>query len=190
MTRRLDERGITLIETLAALGIAGLVAVLLLGALAFSGGAWTKASAIGDAASEIYASQTVLRRLALNFSNATGGARFGGDATALAFTTRFAMPGEAPAPMEAALSLDTCEKKTCLVLVLERGAAPGRAGDIVRTPLIRGVVGLRLAYLAKDGWRSEWAPKDGAPKLVRIDVQFGKSDARRWPALFLPLGGA
>ncbi len=187
MTRRHDERGITLIETLAALGIAGLVAVLLLGAFAFSGGAWTKASAIGDTASEIYASQTVLRRLALNFSNATGGARFGGDAKALAFTTRFAMPGEAPAPMEAGLALDACEEKICLVLVLERGAAP--AGDIVRTPLIRGVTGLRLAYLAQDGWRSEWSPKDGAPKLVRIDVRFGKRDPRRWPPLFLPLGG-
>jgi len=190
MTRWRDERGITLIETLAALGIAGLVAVLLLGAFAFSGGAWTKASAIGDSASEIYASQTVLRRLTLNFSNATGGARFGGDAQAMAFTTRFAMPGEAPASVEAALSLDTCEKRTCLVLVLKRGATPGRAGDIVRTPLIRGVTGLRLAYLAQDGWRSEWGPKDGAPKLVRIDVLFGGRDARRWPALFLPLGGA
>lgn len=187
------ERGLSLIETLAALGIAGLVGVLLLGAFAFSGGAWTKASAIGDATSEIYATQTMLRRLARNYSNATGGARFAGEADALAFTTRFAMPGSAPVPMEAGLALDTCGKTTCLVLMLERGNAAhaGRAADaILRTPLIRNIAGLDIAYLGAGGWMANWRAADGAPKLVRVDVRFTERDPRRWPPLYLAPGGA
>jgi len=188
--RRAD--GFTLIETLATLGIAGVVSVLLLGSLAFSGAAWTRSAALADAASDVYSAQSMLRRLALNFSNGTGGARFAGNAQSLALTTRFGFPGTAPVAMEAALALDTCEDRPCLILKLSRAATKGAAPIAIRTPLILGVKDLRVSYLPADtqDWRGNWRAQDGAPRLVRIEIAFPARDPRRWPVLYLPLSAS
>jgi general secretion pathway protein J len=185
------DHGFTLIETLATLGIAGLVSVLLLGSLGFSGGAWTRSVALADASSDIYAAQTALRRLALDFTNGTGGARFAGNVQSLAMTTRFAFPGAIPAPTQAALALDTCDDKPCLVLTLSRSAPAGASATAVRTPLVRDIAGARFSYLSSAGvWTDAWREQDGAPRLVRVELQFAARDPRRWPPLYLALGAS
>lgn len=185
------EAGFTLIEALATLGIAGVVSTLLLGSFAFSGAAWSRSTALADASSDIYSAQGLLRRLALNFSNGTGGAHFAGNAESLALTTRFGFPGTAPAPTEAGLAIGTCEETPCLVLTLSRAAATrGAPPVLIRTPLIRNVSALRVSYLAAGSqeWHGAWKAQDGAPRLVRVEVAFAGRDARRWPVLYLPVG--
>lgn len=55
-------------------------------------------------------------------------------------------------------------------------------------PLLENVRTLELQYLALDPalgpqWLSSWNARAGAPALIRIAVEFGPTDRRRWPKL-------
>ncbi len=147
--------------------------------------------ALTDASSDTYAAQTALRRLALDFTNGTGGARFAGNAESFAMTTRFAFPGTVPAPTEAAMAIDTCDGAPCLTLALDRDAGQGIAPMASRTPLVRGIAGVHVSYLSSTAqWSDTWREQDGAPRLIRVEVTFQPHDPRRWPPLYLPLGAS
>lgn len=180
-----SESGFTLIETLATLSIAGVLSVLLIGGLSFSGGAFTRSTALADAASDIYAAQSTLRRIVSSASNGAGGARFAGSARGFALTTRFAFPGAHPEATEADLSIAPCKREMCLTLSLARGQELA-----VTAPLVRRVAAVRMAYLGEEGWTEDWPQKKGAPRLVRIDLVFPHRDPRRWPPLYLSPGGS
>jgi hypothetical protein len=56
--------------------------------------------------------------------------------------------------------------------------------------LLEGVTGLELAYWRprsadfKGGWVGDWA-QPGLPGLVRVRLQFDKSDPRHWPDIVI-----
>ncbi len=62
-----------------------------------------------------------------------------------------------------------------------------------RSRLLENVRSVEFNYfgaLDDDGilrWRPTWVHLDKLPRLVAVDVQFGKTDTRRWQRLILPL---
>lgn len=183
------EAGFSLMELLVALSLAAIISVLLMGGLGFASKAWTKTNAIADSGSEIYGTQSVLRRALSGITLAAHKNKFAGTASAVSFETLFSMPGGEPRATEMQLGVARCGAKNCLTLRLASGATGGK---LVSTPLVRGVASAHIAYLgggADAKWRSDWPAGLGAPKLVRIALDFPRGDSRRWPTLFVALPG-
>jgi len=185
--------GFTLIELVVALSIVSLLSVMLLGGYTFTSRAWNRADAAGDDSSEIYGAQSVLRRAVAGIALDPNEVKFTGTATALAFTARFALPGEAPATTAITLDVDQCPEGQCLVLALSRPQTTNTASLAVSTPLVRGISDAAIAYRGNGddtSWHSEWPAGKGMPSLVRIDVGFNGKGPRFWPTLYLAPPGA
>ena len=186
-----NQSGFTLVESLAVLAIAGMLSVLLLGSFGFFSVAWRHATDKTDRSAEDYAAQSVLRRVTMGFTNATGGARVSGGAQTLSLTTRFALPGEAPTPIEASLAVEKRATDNQLVLTLTLPARPHAPPKKIRVPLISNIESVRIGFLSRSGeWLNAWHEAQGAPRLLRLEVRLASRDKNSWPALYLPLGAA
>ncbi|MDD3447120.1 MAG: hypothetical protein PHS60_17080, partial [Zavarzinia sp.] len=105
-------------------------------------------------------------------------ADFSGDERSLTFW--------APAPMA---SGDVPLRRYHLVLqgkgdLVLKGRPDRAREDAAPEVLLRGVAALHLSYLDDAGeWRRRWMAQPRPPRLVRVEVRFGKGDGRWWPPL-------
>jgi len=185
----LRARGFTLVESLAALVILGLMAGLGLAALGLVGRA---GAAVAPDPSEVTAAQELLRLRLLGAMPVIGrdaagrqAVLFEGGPDRLRFVAelppRFAVPGLAVVEI----------RRDADALVLRwaplsaAGEGEGNAGRV----LLPGVAAIALRYFGDpDGrqgavWRDRWDGAAVLPTAVQLALGFPPGDARSWPTL-------
>lgn len=164
-------RGFTLLETLVAVVLLGLVVIGLGQSLRLGTFAWARQSREVVAHDDLAGTERVLRRLiemAEPWRNGSA-ATFSGVTDKLAFRT--ILPGGRVA--DAIIESDTSDR-----LVLRMVTALGAEEHVLR----RGIDRLAFAYWAPDrGWQGAWQ-ETRLPRLVRIAV-IPKEGGRHWPEI-------
>ena len=193
------DAGFTLVETLVAMTLLGLVSLVLAGSLRLGGRAWDATEATVTAAAEVRAAQQLLRRsieqaqpVVLPLSDGRSAVAFGGERTAMALVAP--MPGHVGFGAFDSLRFEVAEEKgrRDLVAVWDRfGAAEGIRAfgpSARRIVLLKGIADLRLAYFGSEqpdappAWREAWTARPALPALVGVEVRFPPGDPRRWPS--------
>lgn len=198
MTRR--QAGFTLIELLVALTLLALTATMLFSGLRLGLRAWERSAAVSDELTETHAAQGALRRLVsearpISAQGADGEFIPGlsGSADRLVFVV--ALPGHLGSAGLHELDIATIEGDGLRSLVLTE--RPYRSADAEQADieghqvlLLPGVLDATFAYYGRrDGeetasWHMTWNEEE-MPDLVRIDVELGSKDGRRWPSLIV-----
>ncbi len=184
-SRGTHDAGFTLLEIVVALVVLGVLLVTLSQGVRFGFAAWGRQDQALRGAETLQAADRVLRRLIEDCYPGTerDGAKLVGRPHAMAFTSDLPI-GQDGAASRADISL-TVDRDRRLVLswlphLHAERLQPAPPPQL--SVLLEHVAGLQLSYWsdAARGWSREW---DAAtlPDLVRIRVQFGDGDPRRWP---------
>jgi general secretion pathway protein J len=192
--------GFTLIETLVALSLLGLVAILLSGGFQFGARAWEITSQEIARIGEVEGAQGFLRRqisqalpLTLQAAAAQPEPIFAGSAQDLRFSAPLSFHRS-----DAGLYVFLLEPRTSgstedLVLQWQIYRPDRRSQDMqLAEPLvvIADIADLQLSYYgrrdenAEPMWQSEWKAK-GLPMLIRLDIAFPRGDRRSWPSFVI-----
>lgn len=180
--------GFTLLETLAALAVLGLVLVGLAQGARFGLQGWRMQARQLAEPSGLDAVDRVLRRLvgAMSPGDTRNPPHVVGGAHELGFVSEFpAQQGpQGGMPVDVRLRLDGAHR---LLLewaphrdVIWTGAPPAATASV----LAEGVAGLDLSYWGGAGWRSDWT-EPALPLLVRARVVFAPGDGRHWPDIIV-----
>ncbi len=191
--RRHGECGFTLLETLVALVVLGLLMVTLTQGVRVGLQAWTMQGRINEDDIGIETTDRMLRAL---ISRASPGetvspqAPFIGTAHTLSFVTSLPDNFGAVATREADVTLLVADGR------LELRWRPHYRRWIVTPPapvssvVLDGVARIDIAYWQPGGgpnagtWLSAWTGRY-VPPLVRVHVVFAADDARRWPDILV-----
>jgi general secretion pathway protein J len=188
------EAGLTLLELLVAIGLLGLLFVVLQGGFALGHRVWERAgNRLAARIDTVTATQTLLReriaRANPAYIRSTGGrVTFEGYRDRLVFD---APPPDAMGPgtyLRYTLAVSP-DGELELSWKPDTMAAPTVAGE--RIGLLAGVAGLDLAYFgrgaedAQGRWSDVWRNRPRAPEVVRVRVLFAPGDGRVWPDLMI-----
>lgn len=195
-----DESGFTLIEMIVSLALMALIAMLLIQSLQATGLVTRSAQRLA-AQEEVQLVRGHLRRTLANVvRRRRDGKRvpFLGQGEALSATIGANAEAERVSEIAFGLSAAATFDGTGFALVEDTRITSDTTTGPEREVLLQGIVGLRLRYFGVlgQGGASDWQPRwvttwqrtDRLPTLVEISVDFPVTDARRWPALVLPLG--
>ena len=203
-----DNRGFTLIELLVAITLLGLILAMIFGGLRFGTRAWERADESIDAASEVQAVQSFLRRVLGQASEV--GAADGEDDEGVAFVgerERLAFVTSMPAHLGFAgfyrltLRLERGPEGASLIAEwrpFERERSPSQSAAVEERVLIEGIDDLAFGYFGSPeperppDWHELWLEAPTLPSLVRLELSFAPEDKRSWPELVaaLPLANA
>lgn len=198
------SRGFTLLEMLIALGVLGLLAVLLSGGVSFGARAWEAQTRRIDAQGEIDMVQSLLRTMLRSAqavpmegsAGAGGGPVLVGAANRIVFTAELPQAFAEGGLQEIVLRVSTDGR---LILAWRPNERPpdGERPPYRESELLRQVVGLEVAYFAKPvenkpgGWQTAWTQPGVLPGLIRLRVRLAAGDRRVWPDLLAaPVIGA
>ncbi len=198
------ESGFTLIEMIVSLALMALIAMLLIQSLQATGLVTRSAQRLA-AQEEVQLVRGHLRRTLANVvRRRRDGKRvpFLGQGKVLAATIGANAEAERVSEIMVGLSAAAAPDGAGFALVEETrissDAMTGAMTEPEREVLLRGIAGLRLRYFGVLGqtgsadwqprWVTAWQRTDRLPTLVEVSVDFPATDARRWPALVLPLG--
>ncbi|KQT49168.1 hypothetical protein ASG52_09350 [Methylobacterium sp. Leaf456] len=195
-----DESGFTLIEMIVSLALMSLIAMLLIQSLQATGLVTRSAQRLA-AQEEVQLVRGHLRRTLANVVRRRRDGRrvaFLGQGEALTATIGANVEAERLSEIAFGLSVAATPGGTGLALVEDIRVTSDAATGPQREILLEGIVGLRLRYFGVLGqggasdwqprWVTSWQRRDRLPTLVEVSVDFPAADARRWPALVLPLG--
>lgn len=195
-----DESGFTLVEMVVSLAVTALIALLLIQSLQATGLITRRAQRLA-AQEEVQLVRGHLRRtLASVVRRRRDGQRvpFLGQDGLLTATIAANDEAERVSEMRLDLAAAASPDGTGLALVEHTRTASDDAGTEQSEVLLDRIEGLRLRYFGVPGqagmsdwqprWVTTWARKDRLPVLIEVTVDFPAADARRWPALILPLG--
>ncbi|MBN9509910.1 MAG: prepilin-type N-terminal cleavage/methylation domain-containing protein [Alphaproteobacteria bacterium] len=185
---RLDgDRGFTLLETLVALAVLGLLLVLLVDGVHLGLQAWTAQARELRAYGDLDAIDRALRRLVedMDPGSTTAAPDVLGSKSDLRFTATLPQrAGSGPSgPTDIVLAVDARHR---LLLRWTPHRHERRFGPSPRpreVALLADVDRLRLAYwprAAPWGWRDHWSGPV-LPGRVRIRIVFSQQEARHWP---------
>lgn len=190
-----DEGGFTLLETIVALAILGLLALALAGALRLGGRAWDLNYQRLEDWRQIRAVQDLLRRTltqAYPLRPADDDrVVFSGGADSLTVIT--------PMPSHLALGaydvVRIAKARDDLVAEWNRfdpeTASLDLGPDSRRVVLLERVAGVRFDYFGSDqpgvraAWTSDWRGRRALPELVRVQVRFADGAHRSWPEMLV-----
>jgi general secretion pathway protein J len=193
MIGRRQDSGFTLLETLVALVVLGLLVVGLTHGVSTGLALWQAQSRrIGEAA-DLDAAARTLRNLLTGIPTTPNGDAAAGAATFEGSTSRLHLVGDLPTGLgttqRADIDLELRRGQLVLSWIPHRheisSAPPPKP---VETGLVRGVAQVALAYwgaAAPDqpaAWQGQWQGPQ-LPELIRVRVAFAKSDRRHWPDL-------
>jgi general secretion pathway protein J len=185
-----SDRGISLVETLAALAIVGMTCVMLVSGVSASRRAWERIDQKRGGVETVVSAQNLIR---LKLEHAFPQTRYDASAPYADFAgetngVNFLAPASA-ADGRQALRRYALKVSPAGDLVLESAsdvAAENRPpGNDV---LLKGINSVSLAYFSPDaaqGWQPRWQSRDTLPALVRIHVDFASGDTRFWPDLIV-----
>jgi general secretion pathway protein J len=193
MIGRRRDSGFTLLETLVALVVLGLLVVGLTHGVSTGLALWQAQSRrIGEAA-DLDAAARTLRNLLSGIPTTPSGDAAPGAATFDGSTSRLHFVGDLPTGLGTTQRADIDLELRRGQLVLswtphrhEISSAP--PPKPVETGLVRGVARVELAYwgaAAPDqpaAWQGQWQGPQ-LPELIRVRVAFAKRDRRHWPDL-------
>ncbi|WP_165190170.1 prepilin-type N-terminal cleavage/methylation domain-containing protein [Caulobacter soli] len=183
--------GYTLIELLVALGVMGLLGVMLLAGLSGSSAAWTRMDRSTTHDEAIEAAQDVLRERLQHAWPATrydlhpAGPDFDGDSARLVF---LAPPSDREGPGALRRYGLVLDANGDLVLESLSDVALDQTRPQRREVVLRGVRSLDIGYFGAiepdpaPRWRSRWRQRPRMPSLVRIRLELAQ-DGARWPDL-------
>lgn len=189
--------GFTLIETLVALSLLGLIAILLSGSFQFGARAWEATSQEVVRIGEVEGAQGFLRRqlsqalpLTLQAAATQPEPIFAGSAQDLRFSAPLSFHRSDAGLYVFLLGPRTSGSTEDLVLQWQVYRPDRRSQDMqLAKPLVvvADIADLQLSYYGRNDedadpmWRSEWKEK-GVPILIRVDIAFPHGDRRSWPS--------
>lgn len=195
-----EESGFTLIEMIVSLALMSLIAMLLIQSLQATGLVTRSAQRLA-AQEEVQLVRGHLRRTLANVvRRRRDGKRvaFLGGGGALTATIGANAEAERVSEIAFGLTVAATPDGTALALVEDTRVTSDTTTGPQREVLLEGIAGLRLRYFGAVGqggasdwqprWVVDWPRRDRLPTLIEISVDFPATDARRWPALVLPLG--
>ncbi len=179
------QAGFSLLETMVALVVLGLLMAGLTQGLRFGLQASQRQAAIVGARADLEAIDRVLRHLVEQIepgSNIVPG-RIAGLASSLAITTRLPVAdGASPRQVDAMILVDARQRLVLRWTPFLHATRLVAARPPAEEELLRGVQRLELAYWNGQDWRKEWNGPE-LPHLVRIRVIFAPGDRRSWPTM-------
>jgi general secretion pathway protein J len=203
-----DDRGFTLIELLVAITLLGLILAMIFGGLRFGTRAWERADEAIDAASEVQAVQSFLRRVlgqANGVAAANGedneGIAFEGERERLAFVTSMPAHLGFVGFYRLTFRLERRPEGASLIAEwrpFEHERSLARSAAVEERVLIEGIDDLAFGYFGSPesarppDWHDLWLEATTLPSLVRLELSFAPEDERSWPELVtvLPLANA
>ena len=189
------DAGFTLLETLVALAVLGLLTVFLLQGLRIGSRYLQTATSRAEPANAIGTVQDLLRRMleetypALSYGDAGPQPVFDGRPDRLTFTTM--IPPQLGRDGYYRVDLVLSGGHLQIRWQPERGQSVAFQGDDARGPynLLDHVATLRLQYFGatspqdSPGWTDHWRSFSRSPTLLRMDVGFTKDQVVAWPSL-------
>lgn len=182
------QSGFTLLETLVALVVLGMLIGGLTQGIRFGIEAWQAQKRGLAARGDLHGTDTLLRHLVarMNPGGVSGQApTIVGTARRLTFTTILPQPADVVTTHEADVTLmvDDAHRLQLLWLTHDRHRA-GPPPPPARATLLDEVDHLEIAYWkdARSGWSSTWTGP-ARPRLVRIGIAFTGASGRRAPAI-------
>lgn len=184
------QAGFTLLETLVALVVLGLLMTGLAQGLRLGVSAWQAQTRILAARGDLDAADSTLRALIARLDPGGFSANppsFAGTSRSLGFTTTLPQAAGGMATREADVTLAVDDGRRLQLLWRTHYPNPTRPPPPARRVLLLEEVDhLEIAYWQgeKGGWRSEWA---GAPlpKLIRIRIVFTRESGRHGPDIVI-----
>jgi general secretion pathway protein J len=197
------EAGFTLIELLIALALMGVIASLLVNAIAAARQSLNVVDRRVTTAS-IPAFQSVLRRLLIEAranpdatERANPARAFLGEPNKLGFVSSFVPQGQYGGLWRYEIALDasgSTARASALVLIQQLvRPASAAASPSLRTVVLKEVRALSLRYFGAEDkdtapqWQDAWRHPYRLPRLVSVDVAFLRADGRQWTPLIVAL---
>lgn len=180
-----DARGFTLVETLVSLTLLALVATMLFGGLRFGARSWDAAATRTEAQAETAAVRAFLSARLSEVSQLEGAeAAVEGTAEGIAFSAPWIGGPTPPGIYRFSLAREGDQ-----LMLAWRPQDAARADLAGRRALLGGVARAAFAYYGaaeggSPGWRPAWPAARGAPRLVRLTIDFA-DPARAWAPLVI-----
>ena len=196
MVRAHRSAGFTLIETLVALTVLGLISVMLTAGLASGGQTWRRMTVGQRSGQAVAAAQEALRN---RLQSAYPAALFGGSRPAVDFRgeaaqVEFLAPGPlADGPHALRRYVLSVTPGRDLSLSWRWELSPDPPGAPISTVVLSQVQAVHIDYFGAPqagqprAWRPRWVAAERPPELVRIGAEFAPGDPRVWPALVVRL---
>lgn len=199
-----QEDGFSLLELIVAMTLLSFIAVALASGLRVGITAWTRISGAQETPSDIYFSQSAIRRfietarpISVDETHPESGLEFSGQSNRLLFVSpmpaEFGMGGDYM--IEFAVRTRASGQKDLVLLPrIYRGpghTSEGTASADNETTLVADVVSASWTYFGSSvkrempSWRTTWESQILLPQLIGLDVSFPAGSNRIWPQLLI-----
>lgn len=197
MTETDSESGFTLIESLVALSLVALIALVAFVGLRLGHASWARTERHSQLASEVTTAQRFLRQAIeqaypgpVVSPGAAPAVTFRGSPTALELA--------APVPRDLAVGgrhrlfiWHSAVDDLTIAWAPERGQGPSASppADAQRAILLAGVRAVTFTYFGQAKgepqarWHRDWVDQRALPQLVRMEARLADGSAARWPIL-------